>query len=287
MTEGKPNVFENREKPDVGFSSLEKKLGGNEDAVLVDESGLLFGVFDGMGGAAAGEIASAMARDVIRERIASFADDLDPEEWVSGIADALGRANDAVRDEAGNDEAKEGMGTTAVVLKLLDTAEGRQFICASVGDSRLYLLREGRLLKITLDDNPVLSADQYYPTPESKRAAQDRLDNAESRKELLEEVDQIAFDRRHLLLKAIGRMRSSETLYPQAYREPVLPGDIFILSSDGVHDNLIDEDIVEAVARGGTARECAEALTAKAREVSVSGQPRSKKDDMTAIVVKV
>ncbi|MCA9679921.1 MAG: serine/threonine-protein phosphatase, partial [Myxococcales bacterium] len=121
----------------------------NEDAMIVDEKVGLFAVFDGMGGAMAGDVASQKARDVVKEYVRARRAQMDPRAMLDA---ALNAASAAVHGEAQVRRDRRGMGTTAVVCLLLDD---RRALIAHVGDSRAYLLRGGRLNQLTRDHTVV------------------------------------------------------------------------------------------------------------------------------------
>src|SRR6186713_3129580 len=148
---------------EVRFSALTdvgKKRDHNEDNFLVDKKLSLFVVADGMGGHAAGEVASAIAVRTIHEEIKRERDLLN--DFIAGARGAsrvtnkdvlalmehsVQRACSRIHEEAQNDTAKRGMGTTLSALLILGT---RGFI-AHVGDSRIYLGRGGAVQQITED----------------------------------------------------------------------------------------------------------------------------------------
>ncbi len=129
----------------------------NEDSAYIDPDHDFFIVADGMGGHAAGEIASAMAVDKVREAlegsratIAEFATSLEDEdrrEIVKLLESAVRSAHESVFDCGTRDSDKHGMGTTLDVVLLA----GPEAFIAHVGDSRTYLIREGRAAQITTD----------------------------------------------------------------------------------------------------------------------------------------
>ena len=123
----------------------------NQDHMLVAEP--LFAVADGMGGHAAGEIASETALDALLGAIGA-----DPPEggWTAtGIADAVRAANRAVWDEAQANPDFRGMGTTLTALALVRDGDTERLAIANVGDSRAYRLRDGHLEQLTVDHNLV------------------------------------------------------------------------------------------------------------------------------------
>ncbi len=117
----------------------------NEDDVLVDEEHRLFIVADGLGGHVAGEVAS---RTAVRAAHTALVEDgpADPER---ALPEALYVAHEAVIEDAAADPSRRGMGTTAVLARLSE--DDRQLWVSHVGDSRAYLLRSGRLHRLTAD----------------------------------------------------------------------------------------------------------------------------------------
>lgn len=118
----------------------------NEDAVLVATEERVFAVADGLGGHPAGDVASGVAIERLRDDLAGGALDGDP---ARALVDALHAAHERVVTSAREDPSRRGMGTTAVVAHVRPD-EGRAWI-AHVGDSRAYLLRDGRLRQVTTD----------------------------------------------------------------------------------------------------------------------------------------
>ena len=132
----------------AGSTDVGKVRSGNEDALLVDLDLGLYGVFDGMGGAKAGEVASQTARDAVLAYVTANADQLPA---VDLVENALLHACAAVYDAARADRSLHGMGTTAVVCFVPDVHRPKSAVVAHVGDSRAYLLRNGRMAQLTRD----------------------------------------------------------------------------------------------------------------------------------------
>lgn len=131
----------------VGGTHVGHVRSGNEDAHLVRPDAGLLVVADGMGGHAAGEVASALAVEAIEERLAD-------RRW-SGLGEArramdeaIEAANRSIHDDARRNPSRRGMGTTATVLLL--PGPGR-WVAGQVGDSRAYLFRDGELSRLTTD----------------------------------------------------------------------------------------------------------------------------------------
>lgn len=117
----------------------------NEDDLLVDEDRRFFLVADGLGGHRAGDVASRTAARAAHSAVVTSSD----HEPGRALGDALHAAHDAVLEAAATDPGRSGMGTTAVLAQL--SADDRQLWVAHVGDSRAYLLRAGRLHRLTAD----------------------------------------------------------------------------------------------------------------------------------------
>jgi PPM family protein phosphatase len=140
----------------------------------VGRRGNVFAVCDGMGGAAAGEVASQMAVDLIFESLANAPDPIDHNDLARQVIWAVEQAGQHIYEEARSDRSRRGMGTTATVAALMD---GRLFL-AQVGDSRAYLLRQERLVQVTRDQSLVNQLLQYYPSSAGhlgKRASRSHL----------------------------------------------------------------------------------------------------------------
>src|SRR4051812_37315321 len=125
---------------------------GNEDNFAVDANGVrgIFVVADGMGGHAAGEVASEMAVQIVMREMKDVTDVTDGS-VTKVLGEALKLANRAIHDRTITEVDKQGMGTTASVLVLADS----RYLIGQVGDSRVYLLRDGSLKQITKDHSYV------------------------------------------------------------------------------------------------------------------------------------
>lgn len=119
----------------------------NEDAVRAEAGNRLYVVADGMGGHPAGDVASALAVEVVCERVAGIAPDADPGRARDALRSAVAEAGRRIVEEGRRDRERRGMGTTATALLVRD---GR-WVVAHVGDSRGYLFRDGELDRVTVD----------------------------------------------------------------------------------------------------------------------------------------
>jgi protein phosphatase len=228
----------------------------NEDAwlVLPDVDPLLLVVADGMGGHRAGDVASRLT---VEEMAAAFAGWSANRRWTlrraesprGRLVEAVRRANARVLAEARRDESRRGMGTTVVALLL----DGDVVHFAHVGDSRLYRSRAGRLEQLTADHSLL---NEYLQlgliTPE--RAA--------------------AFPYKNVIVRAVGLSPGVEV--DAATREAV-PGDRFLLCSDGLTDLVPDETIRDQLATGDDPAATAQALVDLALDAGGT-------DNVTAVV---
>lgn len=215
----------------------------NEDSLIVTPP--LFAVADGMGGHAAGEVASEIAVNVLAEQAPAHPD-----------AEALGRAieeaNRAIIDAACEGRGREGMGTTCTAAML----EGERLIIAQVGDSRAYLLHQGKLQQLTRDHSlmaDLIEAGQI--TPEQARTHPNRS----------------------VITRALG---SDPHTRPDLYEINVETGDRLLLCSDGLSGMVRDEDIEATLARVRDPQRCASQLVNEA--VAAGGH-----DNITVIVADV
>jgi len=202
-------------RTDVG-----RRRKNNEDAFLQDDAHALFAVADGMGGHAAGEVASAAALDALRDHVLGSADLLasfvaSPED--QGAEEVRRLLETAVRVACYQvyglteiDPDRKGMGTTLSALLLTPAAA----FLAHVGDSRIYMLRQGRAVVATQDHTYVAAlVAQGKLTPEQAEKASNK----------------------NVLLRAVG---------PKDYVEVDTrivshqPGDTFLLCTDGLHGYL-------------------------------------------------
>lgn len=206
-----------------GLSHRGRVRARNEDAYLVARHLGLFAVSDGMGGAAAGEVASRMALD---EMGAAF-EETDLAGSAPALAEAVARANGHVFAAAQGDTAKTGMGATLTALRLVPGGAA----VIHVGDSRAYLFRRGQLHQLTLDHS--LVAEQV-------RAG--KMTEEEARRSPF----------RHIISRAIG---THAGVNADEHPVEVESGDTVLLCTDGLHGVVGDEAIARILsARADVAR---------------------------------
>lgn len=221
----------------------------NEDNFAIAEDLGLYIVADGMGGHKAGRVASTVAVETTLAAIEVLsATQQSPAEMLRG---AVARANLEICNRSEGDPDLEGMGTTLVAL----LAAGGRIALAHVGDSRAYLVRAGRIRLLT-DDHSVVG---------------DLL----RRQQITEEAAR-EHPHRHVLTRALGVAPSIEV--DLAELTP-MPGDMFILCSDGLTTHLRDSEILEIVMRETLLAKCCDALIAAANQ-------RGGVDNITAMLLR-
>jgi protein phosphatase len=154
----------------ASITDVGRKRKGNEDSLLLDDDLGLYIVADGMGGRLAGEVASKLVVDTIREYMKHFKEDeeveelMDSDETLSNEANRLlsgiNIASREVYQISKNNASYRGMGSTVSVVYFTDET----FIVANVGDSPIYLLRDGRIELLSVTHN--MMAEQAAINPE-------------------------------------------------------------------------------------------------------------------------
>ena len=215
----------------------------NEDSLLVAPP--LFAVADGMGGHAAGEVASEIAITVLGEKAPHTPD-------AAALGRAVEDANRAVILAANEKRGRAGMGTTITAAVL----QKDRLVIAQVGDSRAYLLHQGRLQQLTRDHS--LMADMIEAgrlTPEEARTHPNRS----------------------VITRALG---SDPRMVPDLYEITVETGDRLLLCSDGLSSMVEDSAIESTLARTRDPQRCASMLVNEA--IAAGGY-----DNVTVVVVDV
>ncbi len=220
-----------------GRSDVGLRRSNNEDAFRIDtEKGLLV-VADGMGGAAAGEVASKIFVDTAAEVIPDVRN-LSENGVADRVQEAFRLANKRILGRASENPHQQGMGCTAELMVF----SGEGYVIGHVGDSRTYLFRQGRLRQITADHTLIQDLiDRSVVTPE------------EAKRHSL----------RNLILRAVG---TGETLAVDLIRGKITAGDLFLLCSDGL-TSMVDDRLIEAtLSRSGGLVDKVEELIDLAKE---------------------
>ncbi len=226
---------------------------GNEDNFTVDASPTrgIFIVADGMGGHAAGEVASEMAVRIVQRELSPVRD-LDGEDVVQMVATALKRANRAIHDRTLTETDKQGMGTTVSALLLA----GTRYLIGQVGDSRVYLFRESSLTQLTKDHSYVQEqVDAGFLTPEQARY----------------------HPYSNVITRCVG---AGQDVEPVFYRGEMRPGDLFLVASDGLPGMVEDRRLAQLLGTRAEPERKVQSLIAEANG-------RGGLDNITAILVQV
>ncbi|HJL06077.1 MAG TPA: Stp1/IreP family PP2C-type Ser/Thr phosphatase [Polyangiaceae bacterium LLY-WYZ-15_(1-7)] len=233
----------------------------NEDSFLVDKKLSLYIVADGMGGHAAGEVASSMAARTVRECLAAERDALVEYEQGHGgttrkdilrlLEASVQQACSAVHEEGIRDESKRGMGTTLDALLVIGS---RGFI-AHVGDARIYLYRQGSVHQLTEDHSLM-----------NELLKRGRLTR--------EQIEKVQY--KNAVTRAVGVYESVEV---DVFDFDVLPGDRFLLCSDGLSGYLEEAELPKLFEEIPE-----EKLTPHLIDLA---NERGGKDNITAVVVRI
>jgi protein phosphatase len=191
-----------------------RKRPSNEDAFGFSVEAGVYVVCDGMGGAAAGEIASNLAVDEVLRLVSSRNGD-DQTPLVTAAEKAIFAANEAIYSRAQRNQRLNGMGTTLVAM----AAEERRVWVLNIGDSRCYRFRQGRLEQLTQDHSLV-----------EEQVRMGRMTQGEALRSPL----------RNVITRALGTQCQ---VTPDVFESEAEPGDLFLLCSDGLTRELSDSAI--------------------------------------------
>ena len=219
----------------------------NEDTAAAE--GTVYVVADGMGGHAAGEVASRIAAEAVTELAAQ------PTLQVRDIVAQLTEANRRILESAARHPEQTGMGTTVAGLAVVSVGGSRHWAVFNVGDSRVYRCIDGELSQVTADHSEVWElVERGLITPE--QAAHHPA--------------------RNIVTRSLGR----EPMAPvDTWVFPPYPGEVFVICSDGLSNELPRERIEQILSEHPHADEAAEALVRAA--VDAGGR-----DNVTVIVVQ-
>jgi serine/threonine protein phosphatase PrpC len=216
----------------------------------------LLAVADGMGGAAAGEVASKVAMEVLDESFGRYVQAAGEGRELVGIDTLVDKsirlANRRVFAAASKLEGRRGMGTTMTVVAIA----GRKAFLGHVGDSRAFLIRGEKIYQLTKDHSWV----------------EEQLE-----KGVLTEEEAKFHEWRNLITRALG---TRPQVAPDLVEISVQRGDIFVISTDGLHGVVSPEEILLEVRRTGNRQSAVEYLIALANE-------RGGPDNITVVIAEV
>jgi protein phosphatase len=232
----------------------------NEDNFGYDSRYGIFVVCDGMGGQAAGEVASKMGVDVLLNyfRNEASAADINSTNGQNGsagatrLAEAIKLANQTIFKAGQEQHGRNGMGSTIVAALV----RGNSLAIGHVGDSRIYLVRQGTIQQLTQDHSLVM---------EQVRRGYITLEQAQKS------------EMQNIILRALG---SEEAVEADVEDLVALPGDILLMTSDGLTRHVQDEEILSIVKTSASLQQACSELVKTARD-------RGGDDNITCLLVRI
>src|SRR5579871_2462526 len=214
------------------------------------DKGALLLVCDGMGGAAAGEVAAQMAADAIYESLTT-AEALPRDGFARLLRRAVQRANERIFIQSRDNQSERGMGTTCTAAGLVDDT----LVVAQIGDSRCYILRDGKLGQVTKDQSLAWQLiEAGAMTPEEAKA----------------------FEHANIILQALGVQERVEVVLSQV---DLRKGDVALLCSDGLHGPVTDEEMLSVLVMEPDLQKAAQTLIQKALD-------RDGPDNITVVLAR-
>lgn len=243
-----------------GLSDIGAARHNNEDACMLNQEYGLFVLADGMGGHNAGEIASKETVHFITRSFETFLEENGEYEDIFSVRDftrlTLENANSWVHHLSKKNKGLEGMGTTICTLLFFE----KSVVYSHVGDSRIYLIREGEMTQLTADHslkNQLVASNALKVGGDSSQSAHEPYKN--------------------ILTKAVG---TGAELEVQVQVDPVRDNDIYLLCSDGLSDPLTEEEMLQVIYEHEHCKKTAvEKLIARAIQ-------KGGKDNITAVLVQ-
>jgi len=237
----------------VALTDVGRQRANNEDAVLVDPDHGLAVLADGMGGYNAGEVASALAVDLIAAGMVRWLDQAEgggARDVRRAMEICVDDANQAIFEAAHANAAYLGMGTTLVMA----VVRGDGAVIGHVGDSRAYRWRAGQLVQLTRDHSLL----------------QEQIDIG-----LITPAEAAASGNRNLVTRALG---VEDTVLLELREVSLAPGDVLLLCSDGLNDMVTDGDIAAVLAVPAP-------LHAKAQRLLDEANARGGRDNVSVVLI--
>lgn len=239
-----------------GLTDVGNVRSQNQDAFRIVELGknaLLAVVCDGMGGAKSGNVASRLASEVFSEEVKrSFSADLTPDEAEQMLRAAAKLANISVFEQSQLSEDYAGMGTTLVAALTYPRAT----LVLNIGDSRAYLINADGVRCITRDHSVVeMMVQRGELTPEQAKTHPSK----------------------NLITRAVG---TEETVFSDVFRVQTEPEDCILLCSDGLSNQMADQEILFEVVHGARRDDCCRRLLEIAKN-------RGAPDNVTSVLIEL
>jgi protein phosphatase len=242
----------------AGKTDLGCVRANNEDNFGYDSRYGIFVVCDGMGGQAAGEVASKMGVDILLDYFRNLASAPDgppvsgQTPWATSLASAIQLANSTIFKAGQEQNGRNGMGSTIVAALV----RGNSLAIGHVGDSRIYMVRQGSIQQLTQDHSLVM---------EQVRRGYITLEQAQKS------------EMQNIILRALG---SEEAVEADIEDLVAMPGDVLLMTSDGLTRHVQDEEILEIVQGSSGLEQACGALVMAARE-------RGGDDNITCLLVRI
>lgn len=259
----------------------------NEDAFFASPEHRSAGVFDGISIPRGGEFAAQKANEVMTQQLSEIPNQSLVDAALKKLQQAFFLADAAVQEINRNKKPIEQVGTTAAVVKIIDSPDGKRFaLVGHAGDSRVYHVHNNRLVCLTLDHTFInaMAKDAATAWEMQKRFSEAcNVHDLGSKEEIEKYMSQ------NRISNALGILSS-----PTIISVEVQAGDRLLITSDGIHDNLTGTEIENIMASAQSPEDASSALMASAiarsHEKDPSGERehlRAKMDDMTAVVIEV
>lgn len=278
---------ESKETPEIGFytEASSSHPDRNEDATIATKE--YTGVFDGMGGENAGDVASTIAAETFKLELDRIPNNASLEQKKELLQHAFEATHNAIKQNAEQNPEFKGMGTTATIALRHEGPEGSKLIIGQIGDSRVYSINGNQAKLETKDDsivnflveNGTLDNDQ-----DLEQKIPDIIKNNPQIIKTFKKPPETLSDIRRGVTQALGKQEIEPTITVIDAK----PGSRFIITSDGIHDHLSDSEIAVIGAKDKSAQNISKELVEGSKKVFADeNNPRRKKDDddKSAIVI--
>jgi serine/threonine protein phosphatase PrpC len=250
-----------------------------EDSGFLSPEHAAAGIFDGMGGHAAGEIASMLANEAAKKVIEDLPKKIDLKKAKEAVRKALTMAHNSVLEKNRDRGTTEQMGTTGVLALIARERDKEIAVIGWVGDSRAHLLRDGKIEILTLDD-----AKWLKDVPEHARARQQEIQaTITSVEELPDDTTEYKLVRSPIITQYLGA--EDRVVEVHMVTKEIQAEDVLLLASDGLTDVLTLPKIAKTI-NGSNPEDAAQLLYNETMLANIEEGPRAKDDDVTIQVLK-
>jgi serine/threonine protein phosphatase PrpC len=289
------------------LSNVESRKGDNheenEDSSISNHERQLYAVFDGVSGAEGGKIASEIARDIFEKGFDSVPFELSENDAIEKMRSVIQEAHTEIC-KLKKQEDDMAPGTTATAIKFLRDPKTQKFygVIGNIGDSRLYHVSKGNFRRLTRDHNK-----QYQESMDrqgKKNVFVNNLSFVDANTQSVENeldywggVDYSTPDgknvfaqskSRNIITSSLGVSNARPNYVDIVIVRDIFPGDKFLLTSDGVHDNLTTDEISRVIIENTDTKQLVQAAYERSLDFGKEGGNfRAKPDDMTAVLLEI